>query len=63
MIVAVVGVGLIGGSIGLAARARLGATVRGVDPRADEFAAYAHKVEQAAALAGKRCESLSSASG
>ncbi|HKE80511.1 MAG TPA: prephenate dehydrogenase/arogenate dehydrogenase family protein [Solirubrobacteraceae bacterium] len=35
MIVAVVGVGLIGGSIGLAARGRLGATVRGVDPRAD----------------------------
>jgi prephenate dehydrogenase len=35
LIVAVVGVGLIGGSIGLAARGRLGATVRGVDPRAD----------------------------
>ncbi|HEX7298132.1 MAG TPA: prephenate dehydrogenase/arogenate dehydrogenase family protein [Solirubrobacteraceae bacterium] len=35
MIVAVVGVGLIGGSVGLAARSRLGATVRGVDPRAD----------------------------
>ncbi len=35
MIVAVVGVGLVGGSIGLAARERLGATVRGVDPRAD----------------------------
>ena len=35
MIVAVVGVGLIGGSVGLAARARLGATVRGVDPHAD----------------------------
>ena len=34
MIVAVVGVGLIGGSVGLAARARLGATVRGVDPNA-----------------------------
>jgi prephenate dehydrogenase len=34
LIVAVVGVGLIGGSIGLAARERLGATVRGVDPRA-----------------------------
>jgi prephenate dehydrogenase len=32
MSVAVVGVGLIGGSIGLAARARLGATVRGYDP-------------------------------
>jgi prephenate dehydrogenase len=28
-------VGLVGGSIGLAARERLGATVRGVDPRAD----------------------------
>jgi prephenate dehydrogenase len=36
LIVAVVGVGLIGGSIGLAARNRLGATVRGFDPRADE---------------------------
>jgi prephenate dehydrogenase len=35
LIVAVVGVGLIGGSVGLAARERLGATVRGVDPRAD----------------------------
>jgi prephenate dehydrogenase len=34
LIVAVIGVGLIGGSVGLAARARLGATVRGVDPRA-----------------------------
>jgi prephenate dehydrogenase len=32
MIVAVVGVGLIGGSIGLAARERLGAEVRGFDP-------------------------------
>jgi prephenate dehydrogenase len=32
MNVAVVGVGLIGGSIGLAARTRLGATVRGYDP-------------------------------
>ena len=32
--VAVVGVGLIGGSIGLAARTRLGATVRGFDPDA-----------------------------
>jgi prephenate dehydrogenase len=35
LIVAVVGVGLIGGSVGLAARARLDATVRGVDPRAE----------------------------
>jgi prephenate dehydrogenase len=34
LIVAVVGVGVIGGSVGLAARRRLGATVRGVDPRA-----------------------------
>lgn len=32
MIVAVLGVGLIGGSFGLAARERLGATVRGFDP-------------------------------
>jgi prephenate dehydrogenase len=39
LIVAVVGVGLIGGSVGLAARSRLGATVRGVDPRAGEAVA------------------------
>jgi prephenate dehydrogenase len=39
LIVAVVGVGLIGGSVGLAARSRLGATVRGFDPRADEAVA------------------------
>jgi prephenate dehydrogenase len=32
LIVAVVGVGLIGGSVGMAARSRLGAHVRGVDP-------------------------------
>ena len=32
MTIAVIGVGLIGGSIGLAARERLGATVRGFDP-------------------------------
>ena len=36
MIVAVVGVGVIGGSVGLAARRRLGATVRGVDPHAEQ---------------------------
>jgi prephenate dehydrogenase len=35
LIVAVVGVGVIGGSVGLAARRRLGATVRGIDPHAD----------------------------
>jgi prephenate dehydrogenase len=34
LIVAVVGVGVIGGSVGLAARRRLGATVRGLDPHA-----------------------------
>jgi prephenate dehydrogenase len=34
--VAVVGVGLIGGSVGLAARRRLGATVRGFDPAAGD---------------------------
>jgi prephenate dehydrogenase len=33
---AVVGVGLLGGSVGLAARQRLGASVRGVEPRAAE---------------------------
>ncbi|MDX6673054.1 MAG: prephenate dehydrogenase [Solirubrobacteraceae bacterium] len=32
MTIAVIGVGLIGGSVGLAARERLGATVRGFDP-------------------------------
>jgi len=36
LVVAVVGVGLVGGSVGLAARTRLGARVRGVDPRAAE---------------------------
>ena len=36
MIVAVVGVGVIGGSVGLAARRRLGATVRGVDPNVEQ---------------------------
>jgi prephenate dehydrogenase len=36
LIVAVVGVGVIGGSVGLAARRRLGATVRGIDPHAGE---------------------------
>jgi prephenate dehydrogenase len=42
LIVAVVGVGVIGGSVGLAARERLGATVRGVDPHArDALAAGA----------------------
>jgi prephenate dehydrogenase len=56
MIVAIVGVGLIGGSVGLAARRRLGATVRGVDPRA-EAALRAGAIDDAcddlgAALAG-----------
>ncbi|MGZ4268555.1 MAG: prephenate dehydrogenase/arogenate dehydrogenase family protein [Solirubrobacteraceae bacterium] len=54
--VAVVGVGLVGGSIGLAARERLGAEVRGVDPRAEAALARgavdsAHD-DLAAALAG-----------
>ena len=39
MIVALVGVGLIGGSIGLAARERLGATVAGYDTSADALEA------------------------
>ncbi len=51
MIVAVVGVGVIGGSVGLAARARLGATVRGVDPRADEALAAGAIDEACADLA------------
>ena len=41
MRVAVVGVGLIGGSIGLAARERLGAAVTGYDPDGDALAAAA----------------------
>jgi prephenate dehydrogenase len=36
MRIAVLGVGLIGGSIGLAARTRAGASVRGYDPDPDE---------------------------
>jgi prephenate dehydrogenase len=56
LIVAVVGVGVIGGSVGLAARRRLGATVRGVDPHTDAALAAgaideAH-TELAAALDG-----------
>ena len=47
MLVAVVGVGVIGGSVGLAARDRLGATVRGVDPRAEEALA-AGAIDEAA---------------
>jgi prephenate dehydrogenase len=39
LIIAIVGVGLIGGSVGMAARSRLDATVRGFDPRADEAVA------------------------
>jgi prephenate dehydrogenase len=53
LIVAVVGVGVIGGSVGLAARRRLGATVRGVDPRADEALA-AGAIDEA-------CDDLASA--
>ena len=50
MIVAVVGVGLIGGSIGLAARQRLGAHVRGVDPDAGRALAHGALDEACAAL-------------
>lgn len=46
MIVAVVGVGVIGGSVGLAARRRLGATVRGVDPDAGD-ALHAGAIDEA----------------
>jgi prephenate dehydrogenase len=42
-VVAVVGVGLIGGSIGLAARERLGAAVRGWDPHPGALAAAARR--------------------
>ncbi|MEA2323135.1 MAG: prephenate dehydrogenase [Solirubrobacteraceae bacterium] len=51
MNVAVIGVGVIGGSVGLAARRRLGATVRGVDPRADEALAAGAIDEASADLA------------
>jgi prephenate dehydrogenase len=49
LIVAVVGVGLIGGSVGLAARERLGATVRGHDPAGGERALRAGAVDVLAA--------------
>lgn len=53
MRVAVLGVGLIGGSIGLAARERLGAHVRGWDPAGDELRAALARgaIEEAAASA------------
>ena len=50
MQIAVVGTGLIGGSIGLAARARLGATVVGVDPH-PEAAVETAAIDRAAPLA------------
>jgi prephenate dehydrogenase len=52
--VAVVGVGLIGGSIGLAARARLGATVTGFDP--DERVGEAALARGAIATAAQTIE-------
>lgn len=58
MIVAVVGVGLIGGSVGLAARERLGATVRGHDPAAGERALRAGAVD---VLAGSPEEAVADA--
>jgi prephenate dehydrogenase len=54
LILAVVGVGLVGGSIGLAARERLGAHVRGVDPRAGARALERGAVDEA-------CEDLAAA--
>ena len=55
MEIAVIGVGLIGGSIGLAARERLGATVRGFDPAgcgdaAEACASVADAVAEASAV-------------
>ena len=58
MNVAVVGVGLIGGSVGLAARRRLGATVRGVDPAAGDRPLRAGAVD---AMAGGLQEALDGA--
>lgn len=51
---AVLGVGLIGGSIGLAARRRLGARVVGYDPDADALSRAVHlgAIEQSAADIG-----------
>jgi prephenate dehydrogenase len=56
--VAVVGVGLIGGSVGLAARRRLGATVRGVDPAAGDRPVAAGAVD---AMTGDLAEALEGA--
>jgi prephenate dehydrogenase len=56
--VAVVGVGLIGGSVGLAARRRLGATVRGFDPAAADRPLAAGAVD---AMAGDLGEVLEDA--
>jgi prephenate dehydrogenase len=47
LIVAVVGVGLVGGSIGLAARSRLGAHVRGLDPLAARRALERGAIDEA----------------
>jgi prephenate dehydrogenase len=59
MKIAVVGTGLIGGSIGLAARARLGATVVGVDP--DPAAALAAGAIDSAAGLGAALEGADAA--
>jgi prephenate dehydrogenase len=58
MKVAVLGVGLIGGSIGLAARARLNAEVAGFDPDSELLALAADRgaIDVAAASAAEACE-------
>jgi prephenate dehydrogenase len=56
-VVAVVGVGLIGGSIGLAARERLGATVRGFDP-GDGVLARAESLGAVDAACGSAAEAV-----
>ena len=53
MIVAVVGVGLIGGSFALAVRERAGATVRGFDPAGLDAALERGVVQEAAATVGE----------
>ncbi|MGI9021494.1 MAG: prephenate dehydrogenase/arogenate dehydrogenase family protein [Solirubrobacterales bacterium] len=60
MRIAVLGVGLIGGSVGLAARLRLGAEVAGFDPDADNLA-RARAVEALDIAAGSVAEAVAGA--
>ncbi|MFL5819083.1 MAG: prephenate dehydrogenase/arogenate dehydrogenase family protein [Solirubrobacteraceae bacterium] len=63
MTIAVIGVGLIGGSIGLAARQRLGAAVRGFDPGAGvlDSALRRGAVDRACASAAEAMEGVDTA--